>query len=169
MGGPRPFGIWAYGVPWGYISGDLLLRFRGDEASLRWVFIVSDTLAWTRTCKNKLYLQILQSHRDHYVVPLGCTGHASVHHRPTIESARLRPATNAGGPRRHDTCARVLSQQPGVLQQAFLPTVVPHRLRPRVGQPIPERPRSPPIVAPSPRALPIPERPRRSSTPPEPA
>jgi len=32
MGGPRPFGIWAYGVPWGYISGDLLLRFRGDEA-----------------------------------------------------------------------------------------------------------------------------------------
>jgi hypothetical protein len=26
MGGPRPFGIWAYGVPWGYISGDLLLR-----------------------------------------------------------------------------------------------------------------------------------------------
>jgi len=43
----------------------------------------------------------------------------------------MAPATNAGGgPRRQvdhdvDTCARVLSQQPGVLQQAFLPTVLP--------------------------------------------
>jgi len=100
MGGPRPFGIWAYGVPWGYISGDLLhLRFRGDEASLRWVFIVSDTLAWTRTCKNKSYLQILQSHRDHHVVPLGCTGHASVHHNHPLSLARLDPPLNLHGSR----------------------------------------------------------------------
>jgi len=142
MGGPRPFGIWAYGVPWGYISGDLLLRFRGDEATLRWVFIVSDTLAWTRTCKNKLYLQILQSHRDHYVVPLGCTGHASVHHRsafisavrPTIESARLPPRMLGclGGM----THARESSLSSlASCSRPSSPPTYPHRLRPRVGQP----------------------------------
>ena len=103
-----------------------------NNNKLRVGMVILFRTPWTRTCKNKFYPQILQSHGDHHVVPLGwyCRMHQSIRSpcisavRPTIESARLPPRM-LGGPRRHDTCARVLSQQPGVLQQAFLPTDLP--------------------------------------------
>ena len=139
---------------------------------MRWVFIVSDTLAWTRICKNKLYLQILQSHRDHHVVPLGCKGHASVHHRspcisavrPTIESARLPsrlPPRMLGGLGGMTHARESSLSSLASCSRPSSPPSYPHRLGPRVGQPIPERPRSPPTVAPSPADYqPIPERPQ---------
>ena len=114
------------------------------------------------------------------MVPLGCTGHASVHRIPL---ARLDPPSNLHGSR-HEcwgglggmTHARESSLSSlASCSRPSSPPSDPHRFRPRVGQPIPDRPRSPPSLpiserprvppsAPerprSPPSLPIPERPR---------